>query len=105
VKAALEASVRYAAAELGEKGIRVFAVSPGPLKTRAASRIAHFDAMILQERAAGAAGAPAAASVRSRRLGSTSPRRATLACRFCVPMAETKHGCCNRGRGGTEAPE
>jgi enoyl-[acyl-carrier protein] reductase I len=46
VKAALEASVRYAAAELGPKGIRVFAVSPGPLKTRAASGIAHFDELI-----------------------------------------------------------
>lgn len=46
VKAALEASVRYAANELGEKGIRVFAVSPGPLKTRAASGIAQFDELI-----------------------------------------------------------
>jgi enoyl-[acyl-carrier protein] reductase I len=46
VKAALEASVRYAAVELGPKGIRVFAVSPGPLKTRAASGIAHFDELI-----------------------------------------------------------
>lgn len=53
VKAALEASVRYAAAELGGAGIRVFAVSPGPLKTRAASGIAHFDELIeqAQERA------------------------------------------------------
>jgi enoyl-[acyl-carrier protein] reductase I len=46
VKAALEASVRYAATELGPKGIRVFAISPGPLKTRAASGIAHFDELI-----------------------------------------------------------
>ncbi len=46
VKAALEASVRYAAAELGPRGIRVFAVSPGPLKTRAASGIAHFDELV-----------------------------------------------------------
>jgi len=46
VKAALEASVRYAADELGEKGIRVFAVSPGPLRTRAASGIAHFDELV-----------------------------------------------------------
>ena len=46
VKAALEASVRYMAAELGDKGIRVFAVSPGPLKTRAASGIAAFDELI-----------------------------------------------------------
>ena len=34
VKAALEASVRYAAAELGPRGVRIFAVSPGPLRTR-----------------------------------------------------------------------
>jgi len=46
VKAALEASVRYAAAELGPRGIRVFAVSPGPLRTRAASGIAQFDELI-----------------------------------------------------------
>lgn len=46
VKAALEASVRYLAAELGERGIRVFAVSPGPLKTRASSGIAAFDELI-----------------------------------------------------------
>jgi enoyl-[acyl-carrier protein] reductase I len=46
VKAALEASVRYAAAELGPRGVRVFAVSPGPLRTRAASGIAQFDELI-----------------------------------------------------------
>lgn len=43
VKAALESAVRYLAAELGPKGIRVHAVSPGPLQTRAASGIAQFD--------------------------------------------------------------
>jgi enoyl-[acyl-carrier protein] reductase I len=46
VKAALEATTRYLSAELGEKNIRVFAVSPGPLKTRAASGIDHFDELI-----------------------------------------------------------
>ena len=46
VKAALEASVRYLAKELGPRNIRVFAVSPGPLRTRASSGIAHFDELI-----------------------------------------------------------
>lgn len=46
VKAALEAVVRYAAAELGEKRISVHALSPGPLKTRAASGIGHFDDLL-----------------------------------------------------------
>ncbi|MEL7202616.1 MAG: enoyl-ACP reductase FabI [Pseudomonadota bacterium] len=46
VKAALEATARYMATELGPKGIRVNAISPGPLKTRAASGIDHFDELI-----------------------------------------------------------
>ncbi|POF32251.1 enoyl-ACP reductase FabI [Roseibium marinum] len=46
VKAALEAVTRYAAAELGPRGISVHALSPGPLKTRAASGIAAFDALL-----------------------------------------------------------
>lgn len=50
VKAALEASVRYLAAELGPHRIRVNAVSPGPIKTRAASGLANFD--LLMEKAA-----------------------------------------------------
>jgi enoyl-[acyl-carrier protein] reductase I len=45
-KAALEASVRYLAAELGPKGIRVHAISPGPLATRAASGIPEFDELL-----------------------------------------------------------
>lgn len=48
VKAALESSVRYLAAELGEVNIRVHAVSPGPIATRAASGIAHFDTLMEQ---------------------------------------------------------
>ena len=46
VKAALEAAVRYMAVELGQAGIRVNALSPGPLKTRAASGIDHFDELL-----------------------------------------------------------
>ncbi|HWL83205.1 MAG TPA: enoyl-ACP reductase FabI [Roseomonas sp.] len=46
VKAALEAAVRYLAVELGPKGIRVHAVSPGPLATRAASGIRDFDELM-----------------------------------------------------------
>lgn len=45
-KAALEASVRYLAAELGEQGVRVNAISAGPIKTLAASGIANFKAKI-----------------------------------------------------------
>ena len=45
-KAALESAVRYLAAELGPKDIRVHAVSPGPLATRAASGIPEFDALL-----------------------------------------------------------
>ena len=48
VKAALEASVRYLAYELGPKNIRVNAVSPGPIKTRAASGLGHFDSLMEQ---------------------------------------------------------
>ncbi|MDR3461122.1 MAG: enoyl-ACP reductase FabI [Beijerinckiaceae bacterium] len=46
VKAALEAAVRYMAVELGPEGIRVNALSPGPVKTRAASGIEHFDELL-----------------------------------------------------------
>lgn len=43
VKAALQSATRYMASELGPKGIRVHAISPGPLATRAASGIKDFD--------------------------------------------------------------
>jgi enoyl-[acyl-carrier protein] reductase I len=46
VKAALESSVRYMAAELGGKGIRVHALSPGAMATRAASGIDRFDELL-----------------------------------------------------------
>ncbi len=46
VKAALESSVRYLAAELGPRNIRVNAISPGPLATRAASGIPNFDRLL-----------------------------------------------------------
>jgi enoyl-[acyl-carrier protein] reductase I len=45
-KAALECAVRYIAAELGPKRIRVHAISPGPLATRAASGIPEFDELL-----------------------------------------------------------
>jgi enoyl-[acyl-carrier protein] reductase I len=45
-KAALECAVRYLASELGPKGIRVHAISPGPLATRAASGIPGFDELL-----------------------------------------------------------
>jgi len=48
VKAALEACCRYLAYELGPRGIRVHAVSPGPLKTRAASGLKDFDVLLTQ---------------------------------------------------------
>lgn len=46
VKAALESSVRYLAAELGRDDIRVHSLSPGPMPTRAASGINAFDVLM-----------------------------------------------------------
>jgi enoyl-[acyl-carrier protein] reductase I len=46
VKAALEAACRYLAHELGPQGIRVHAISPGPLKTRAASGLKDFELLL-----------------------------------------------------------
>lgn len=46
VKAALEASCRYLALELGPQRIRVHAISPGPLKTRAASGLKDFELLL-----------------------------------------------------------
>jgi enoyl-[acyl-carrier protein] reductase I len=48
VKAALEACARYLAYELGPRGIRVHAISPGPLKTRAASGLKEFDLLLAE---------------------------------------------------------
>jgi enoyl-[acyl-carrier protein] reductase I len=50
-KAALESAVRYVSAELGPKGIRVHAISPGPLATRAASGIPEFDKLLERAKA------------------------------------------------------
>jgi enoyl-[acyl-carrier protein] reductase I len=46
VKAALESSVRYIAADLADRDIRAFAISAGPVKTRAASGIGRFDDLL-----------------------------------------------------------
>lgn len=46
VKSALEGTVKYLAAELGAKNIRVNALSPGPIATRAAGGITHFDQLL-----------------------------------------------------------
>ncbi|CAL7959750.1 Enoyl-(acyl-carrier-protein) reductase (NADH) FabI [Alphaproteobacteria bacterium] len=46
VKAALESTVRYLALDLGVKDIRVNAISPGPILTRAASGIGNFDKLL-----------------------------------------------------------
>ena len=46
VKAALEGACRYLAYELGPREIRVHAISSGPLKTRAASGLKHFELML-----------------------------------------------------------
>ena len=50
VKAALESLVRYMALELGPQNIRVHAVSPGPILTRAASGIEAFDELMQRNR-------------------------------------------------------
>ncbi|MBE2242947.1 MAG: enoyl-ACP reductase FabI [Burkholderiaceae bacterium] len=48
VKAALEAACRYLAFELGPRAIRVHPISPGPLKTRAASGLKDFDLLLAE---------------------------------------------------------
>jgi enoyl-[acyl-carrier protein] reductase I len=78
VKAALEASARYLAAELGPKGIRVHAISPGPLKTRAASGIADFDHLLNEA----AARAPSRSLVTIEDVGFATAALATDAARL-----------------------
>src|SRR5437763_9020530 len=67
-KAALECAVRYMAAELGPKGIRVHAISPGPLATRAASGIPEFDELLEKAKAK----APARSLVRIEDVGAAT---------------------------------
>jgi enoyl-[acyl-carrier protein] reductase I len=50
VKASLEAATRYLAYELGPRGIRVNAISPGPIATRGASGIPKFDELLDEAR-------------------------------------------------------
>ena len=78
VKAALEAATRYMAVELGPKGIRVHAISPGPLKTRAASGLSHFDELLNRA----AAKAPARALVSIEDVGVATAALATDAARL-----------------------
>ncbi len=78
VKAALEATTRYLASELGPKGIRVHAISPGPLKTRAATGIDHFDELMARV----AARAPSRTLVTSEDVGITTAILATHAGRM-----------------------
>jgi enoyl-[acyl-carrier protein] reductase I len=58
IKAALEAACRYLAYELGPQNIRVHAISPGPLKTRAASGIKDFELLLNQAAAESPLGQP-----------------------------------------------
>lgn len=67
-KAALESAVRYVSAELGPKGIRVHAISPGPLATRAASGIPEFDKLLERAKAK----APARSLVRIEDVGAAT---------------------------------
>jgi enoyl-[acyl-carrier protein] reductase I len=78
VKAALEAATRYMAVELGPKGIRVHAISPGPLKTRAASGLNHFDELLNRA----ASKAPARAQVSIEDVGAATAALATDAARL-----------------------
>jgi enoyl-[acyl-carrier protein] reductase I len=48
VKAALQCSARYLARELGPAGIRVHALSPGPIRTRAAGGLGRFDDLVAE---------------------------------------------------------
>jgi len=79
VKAALEAVVRYLASELGPRGIRVHAISPGPLATRAASGIPDFD--MLMDRVAERA--PARRLVRIEEVGAAC---VFLSCPYAAAM-------------------
>lgn len=74
-KAALETAARYMAAELGPKGIRVNIISPGPVKTRAASGIDRFDDLLEETKAR----APARALVTPDEVGLAT---AALACDY-----------------------
>ena len=74
-KAALESAVRYVAAELGPKGIRVHAISPGPLATRAASGIPEFDDAARKGEGQGAGACARGHRRRRRRLCLPRPRR------------------------------
>jgi len=76
-KAALESAVRYMAAELGPKGIRVNVISPGPVMTRAASGIDRFDELLARTKEK----APTGRLVTAEQVGIAT---AALACDFAA---------------------
>ena len=88
-KAALEASVRYLAHDLGPKGIRINAISAGPLRTLAAAGISDFKSMLhhVAERA------PLKRNIEAEEVGKT---RAVLVQRFGAAQSPAK--CCTSTR-------
>ena len=58
IKAALESACRYLAYELGPRGIRVHAISPGPIATRAAGGLKEFDVLLAHASATSPLGEP-----------------------------------------------
>ena len=89
-KTALEAAMCYIAAELGPKGIRAHAISPGPLATRAASCIPEFDELLDKARQRRPPAAWSASTTWAlQRLFWRMTRRASSPERLYISMADT----------------